>query len=39
MTNKNIKNKNDDYLFVISYGVILIICIVMYDFNSLFDLV
>lgn len=38
MTNKNIKNKNDDYLPVTSYGVTLTTCTVMYDLNSPLDL-
>lgn len=38
MTNKNIKNKNDDYLPVTSYGVTLTTYTVMYDLNSPLDL-
>ena len=38
MMNKNIINKNDDYLPVTSYGVTLTTCTVMYDLNSPLDL-
>ena len=36
--NKNIINKNDDYLPVTSYGVTLTTCTVMYDLISPLDL-